>query len=138
MRLITLFSLSSHFLEPRRTDVGRYLDLARRALDNSAGALDREISEKREERFCDPYQKLAVACLAKICRPDYPASMVPWLREAHPCLYAELMTNLPDEIHRLWSERAPLDEFERILSLWGEAHRTSCELYLKSKGTVQR
>jgi hypothetical protein len=144
--------------------MGRYLDLARRALESSAGGLEGEKSEKRvlsekgdinpdqklgalgsekseisDKRVDDdPYQKLAVACLAKICRPDYPAGMIPWLGKKHPRLYEELTALLPDEIHQMWVERAPLDEFERILNLWLEAHRTSCELYVKSNGTVRR
>jgi hypothetical protein len=110
--------------------MGRYLDLARRALGGSSEALPYEINEKTKKGVdADPYQCLARSALAKICRPDYPAGMIPWLGENHPSLYAELTTNLPDEIHRLWAARAPLDEFERTLGLWLEAHRTSCELY---------
>jgi hypothetical protein len=123
--------------------MSRLMDIARNfQFDGSKGhpAVDGsgDKSDIRDKSPADPYQKLAVACLAKICRPDYPAGMVPWVRDAHPSLYAELMTNLPDEIHRLWVEGAPLDEFERILNIWLEAHRTGCELYVKSKGTARR
>lgn len=116
--------------------MGRYLDLARRALEDSAEALPYERNEKSEIRVVDPYQKRAWAVLAKI-RPDCPIGMIPWLGERHPTLYDELTARLPDEIHRLWAEKAPLEEFERILSIWLEAHRTACELYEKAHSAGQ-
>jgi hypothetical protein len=109
--------------------MGRYLDLARRALESSRGILPYEKNEINEKRTNDPYQDLARATLAKIRRPDYPMGLLPWLRENHLTLYEALISNLPDEIHRLWEGRAPLPEFQRILDLWLVAHRTGCEMY---------
>jgi len=114
--------------------MGRYLDLARRALEASAGALDgekSEKSEKREIRLADPYQDLARAMLAKLT--DQPVGMVPWLRQNYQGLYEELIIRLPDEIHSLWEEQAPLTEFEHILDLWLVAHRTACEIFRKER-----
>jgi hypothetical protein len=112
--------------------MGRYLDLARRALESSPEALSYEINEITKKGVIDPYQEHARASLARICRPDYPAGLIPWLGEKHPPLYEELTARLPDEIHRLWVERASLEQFDRILGLWLEAHRTACELYCRS------
>jgi hypothetical protein len=112
--------------------MGRYLDLARRALESSPEALSYEINEITKKGVVDPYQERARASLARICRSDYPAGLIPWLGEKHPPLYEELTARLPDEIHRLWVERASLEQFDRILGLWLEAHRTACELYCKS------
>jgi len=109
--------------------MGRYLDLARQALEGSAGVLRYEINEKSEKRVPDPYQDLARSALAQICRSRQPVAMVSWLRLNHSALYEELIVRLPDEIHRLWNEHAPLEEFQRILDLWLEAHHTSCEMY---------
>ena len=109
--------------------MGRYLDLARRVLESSPGTLTYEINEKTKK---DPYRELAETYLAKICRPDYPAGMVPWLGDNHSTLYDELTCNLPDEIHKLWVDQAPLSEFDRILGIWLEAHRTACDLYSKA------
>jgi hypothetical protein len=109
--------------------MGRYLDLARRALEGSAGASHYETNEKSKKGVADPYQDLARAALERICLPDYPAGLIPWLGEHHPPLYDQLTACLPDEIHRLWAERAPMEEFERLLDLWLVAHQTSCELY---------
>jgi hypothetical protein len=88
-----------------------------------------EINEKSEKRIINPYQERARAALARIRRPDYPVDLIPWLGEKHPALYGELTANLPDEIHRLWTDRAPLPEFQRILDLWLTAHETACEMY---------
>ena len=116
--------------------MGRYLELARRALENSQGAaLPYEKNEINEKRVADPYQELVRATLAKVS--DQPFGMVPWLKENLPMLYEELTTQLPDEIHRLWEGRAPLVEFKRILDLWLEAHRASCEVY-RGAGTYRR
>src|ERR1700694_2389478 len=102
--------------------MGRYLDLARRALESSPEDLSYEMNEKTKKGVVDPYQERARASLARICRSDYPDGLIPWLGEKHPSLYDELTAHLPDEIHRLWVERASLEQFDRILGLWLEAH----------------
>jgi hypothetical protein len=63
--------------------------------------------------------------------------MIPWLEKHHPNLYHELTSVLPDDIHRLWTEHAPLTEFQEILDLWLEAHRTACELRVKDVASVR-
>jgi len=55
--------------------------------------------------------------------------MIPWLGTARPDLYAGLTSNLPDEIQRLWSERAPLEQFEVVLARLVSLHRQCCALY---------
>jgi len=109
--------------------MGRYLNIAQRVLEGTPPCEISEISEKG----VDPYQDLARAALAQICRPDYPADMIPWLEQHHPNLYHELTCALLDEIHRLWTDHAPLAEFQRILDLWLEAHRTACEIFRKDR-----
>ena len=89
--------------------------------------LDEADQYKNEKRVTDPYQELVRATLAKAS--DQPVGMVPWLRQNRPMLYDKLAVQLPDKIHRLWKERAPLVEFERILDLWLEAHRTGCKMF---------
>jgi hypothetical protein len=83
--------------------------------------------QRNEKRGTDPYQELVRATLAKVS--DQPVGMVQWLRQNRPTLYEEWVVRLPDQIHRLWEGRAHLVEFERILNLWLEAHRTSCMMY---------
>src|SRR6516164_4407397 len=107
--------------------MGRYLGLARRALESSQRALPYERNEINEKRVTDPYQELVRSTLAKVS--DQPVGMVPWLRQSRPMLYEELVVKLPDKIHRLWVGQAPLAEFQRILDLWLEAYRASCEVY---------
>jgi hypothetical protein len=68
--------------------------------------------------------------LRGICSPDYPAGMIPWLRIHYPTLYDELTNRLPDQIHQLWTEHAPLGQFDRVLATWSDTHRKACELYL--------
>lgn len=76
----------------------------------------------------DPYAERMRAALRQINVPDYPAGMVPWLGTARPDLYAELTSHLPDQIDRLWSERAPLEQFESVLARLVTLHRRCCEL----------
>jgi hypothetical protein len=75
------------------------------------------------------YSSRAQAALAQINRPDYPAGMIPWLGEAHPDLYDELTSRIPDEIDLAWKCQAPLAEFEAILARLVQTHRQACELY---------
>jgi hypothetical protein len=77
----------------------------------------------------DPYEKRMQEALRQINAPDYPAGMMPWLDTVRPDLYAELTSHLPDEIQRLWSERAPLEQFEFVLVRLVSLHRQCCELY---------
>jgi hypothetical protein len=67
--------------------------------------------------------------LRQICQPDYPSGMIPWLASANPERYAELTSRIPDEIDRLWNERAPLKQFESELAYLVSVHRRCCEDY---------
>jgi hypothetical protein len=77
----------------------------------------------------DPYSRRFSTAMREVARPDYPVGMILWLGEANPALYADLTVRFPDELQRLWSEHAPLMDFDRILRLWVEAHRTACRLF---------
>lgn len=77
----------------------------------------------------DPYSRRFSTVMRQVARPDYPAGMILWLGEANLALYADLTVHLPDELQRLWSEHAPLEDFDRILGLWVETHRTACQLF---------
>jgi hypothetical protein len=77
----------------------------------------------------DPYAERMRVALREVNPPDYPAGMIPWLGTARPDLYAELTSSLPDEIQRLWSERAPLEQFEVVLARLVSFHRQCCDLY---------
>jgi hypothetical protein len=111
--------------------MGRYLDLAKRALVRSSGILGNELNEKSEIRVSDPYQDLARTMLAKVT--DQPVGMIPWLRQNHSALYEQLINSTPDEIHRLWEGRAALEELECVLDLWRIAQETACEMYRKGQ-----
>jgi len=113
--------------KPPASTKGRDLELARRALESLPGALPYEKDEISEKKVTDPYQELVRATLAKVS--DQPVGMIPWLRQNRSMLYEKLAVQLPDKIHRLWEGQAPLAEFERILALWLEAHRTGCKMY---------
>jgi hypothetical protein len=77
----------------------------------------------------DPYAERVRETLRQINAPDYPAGMVPWLDTVRTDLYAELTSHLPDEIRDLWTERAPLEQFEAVLARLVVMHRHCCELY---------
>jgi hypothetical protein len=76
----------------------------------------------------DPYSNRLRAILQETCRADYPAGMILWLRDECPILYLQLTDELPNEIHRLWSEHAPLDRFDLLIACWLNTHRAACEL----------
>jgi hypothetical protein len=80
----------------------------------------------------DPYALRMKAALNQINAPDYPVGMMAWLGCALPELYVELTVHLPDEIQRLWSDRASLIEFEFFLARLVSLHRQCCELFVAS------
>jgi hypothetical protein len=83
-----------------------------------------------EERLTlDPYADRMDAMLRQIALPTYPEGMILWLETAHPDLYEELTSRLPDEISRLWNTGAPLEEFEGVLGRLVGTHREGCRLY---------
>lgn len=77
----------------------------------------------------DPYGERMRAALAQINRPDYPAGMIPWLGEAHPGLYDELTSRIPDEIDLAWKCQVPLAQFAIILARLVQTHRQARDLY---------
>ena len=77
----------------------------------------------------DPYAERMRAALREINLPDYAVGMVPWLGTTRPDFYAEITSHLPDEIQRLWSEHAPLDQFEAVLARLVSLHKECCHLY---------
>jgi hypothetical protein len=81
----------------------------------------------------DPYAERMRAALRQIASPGYPQGMILWLETAHPGLYAELMTHIPDEISRIWNERAALESFESILARLISLHRQCCDVYLAAR-----
>lgn len=90
------------------------------------GAVKTKPTRVIEERA---YGEHMQAALAQINQPDYPAGMIPWRGEAHPELYDELTSRIPDEINLAWKCQAPLAEFEAVLAGLVETHRRACELY---------
>jgi TubC N-terminal docking domain len=77
----------------------------------------------------DPYARRLQAALTEICRPDYPAGMIPWLGERYPRLYAELTTRIPNDLSRIWRDQAPLEKFDLVLTRWSEIHWAAQELF---------
>ena len=77
----------------------------------------------------DPYAESMEVALAALKRPDYPAGLLLWLvGDANP-RYAELTERLPAQVLRLWTGRAPLEGFQRVLDRFVETHREACALY---------
>lgn len=83
----------------------------------------------------DVYAERVQAVLRQIALPTYREGMIPWLETAHPGLYEELTSWIPDEISRLWSDHAPLDQFDAALDRLLAAHREGCRLYESSKSS---
>jgi hypothetical protein len=108
--------------------MGRYLELAKKSLGVLA-----QSQEVRRHAKPDSYAERMDAALRQINLPDYPAGMIPWLDTAHPALYLELTSRIPDEIDRLWNENGPLDEFEATLVRLVAVHREACRLYQEER-----
>ena len=77
----------------------------------------------------DPYADRMKGALRAINAPSYRAGMISWLGETQPNLYLELTSKLPDEIQRIWSERAPIEHFESVLARLVSLHQQCCEQY---------
>src|SRR5215469_854643 len=58
----------------------------------------------------DYYEWRTKIALQQLCRPDYPAGMIPWLADFSRVLHGELTSRLPDKIQRLWETRAPYSD----------------------------
>jgi hypothetical protein len=82
----------------------------------------------------DPYAERMRGALRETNRADYPMDMVRWLNRIHPDLYDRLITRLPDEISDLWTARAPLQQFEAVLTEWASLHRRCCDLCRTARG----
>jgi hypothetical protein len=111
--------------------MARYLEIARQIVAEQGSLQAEELSATsvvHELPVADPYAERMRAALQKINQPNYPAGMIRWLDIAHPVAYAELTSHLPDEIHRLWTERAPLEQFEAVLSRLDSLHEECCSL----------
>ena len=63
------------------------------------------------------YKARAERALQVICRHGA-SGLVPWLANHSPLLYDLLTCRLPDTISNLWNERAPLEDFDRVLNDW--------------------
>lgn len=94
----------------------------------SVGSGAKTVARERtgELPVADPYAERMRVALSKINQQDYPAGMIRWLDTAQPVLYAELTSRLPDEIHRLWTDRAPLEHFEAVLTRLVSLHEKCC------------
>jgi len=110
--------------------MGRYLELAKRTLDLEQGANTAPTQNEalRDLPVTDPYAERMRSALEHLIASDYPPGMILWLNTAHPNLYGELTSLVPDEIHRLWTERAPLSEFELVLARLVSLHKQCCDL----------
>lgn len=86
----------------------------------------------------DPYAERMRAALRLINLPGYPVGIVRWLNTARPDIYEEVTSHLPDEIQRLWSERAPLSQFEAVLARLVSLHRHCCDLYRAAQAKESR
>jgi hypothetical protein len=95
----------------------------------TASPIKRAPWSETELPLYDPYAERMRAALCQMNPPGCPSGMVLWLATAHPHFYAQLTSRLPDEIHRLWTERAPLQAFEALLEHTVSLHRQSCALY---------
>jgi hypothetical protein len=111
--------------------MGRYLEIAKRALELTEQNHEVVLSDPTPLQLPveDPYADRMRAVLCHLNPPDCGTRMVPWLGTARLDLYAELTTNLPDEIRQLWSDRAPLEQFEEALVRLVALYRRCCELY---------
>jgi hypothetical protein len=108
--------------------MGRLVEIAKATLTEtrSPGVAETPVDQLP---ISDPYAERMWAALRSINTPDYQAGMLPWLATAQPPFYADLTSRLPDEINRMWSERAPLERFEDVLMRLVSLHRQCCELY---------
>jgi hypothetical protein len=92
----------------------------------------------QELPITDPYAERMQAALRQIAVPSYPQGMILWLETGDPQAYAELTSDIPDEIARLWKERAPLQKFEAVLSRFVSLHWRCREAYVGARTGSKR
>lgn len=61
-----------------------------------------------------------------ITTKPYLPGTISWLETGNPSLYAELTRDLPNQIEQMWSQDAPLDEFQAALEQFVAAHDRAC------------
>jgi hypothetical protein len=109
----------------------RYLEIARRIVAEQGSQRVTEpvaTNATIELPVGDPYAERVRGALLELNRPNYPAGMIRWLDATHPDRYAELTSHIPDEIHQLWTERVPLEQFEAVLTRLVSLHAECCNL----------
>jgi hypothetical protein len=91
------------------------------------------VPSSESERESDPYAERMAAAIQQINQPDYPGGMISWLDSAHPKLYQELTSLIPDQVDRLWNEGVALGEFEATLDRLVAVHREACRLFREAQ-----
>jgi|SRR5712671_3908320 len=86
----------------------------------------------------DPYQEASNAALRRILQHPYLPGAVRWAGVHSPHLYRQVIVDGPEAIHKSWTEQAPMDQFQRILDSWVDAHKHLCQLYSEETWLVQR
>jgi hypothetical protein len=116
--------------------MGRLLEIAKAAAPEPETIVPYVSAVRRPEStsvtylpVSDAYAERMRKALDSLCTPTYPGGMIAWLDSAYPDFYAELTSRLPDEIQQLWSERAPLEQFESVLVRLLTLHKQCCDLY---------
>jgi hypothetical protein len=118
--------------------MGRYLEIARRVIEEQDRQKDIQPDSPEPASFtfelptADPYAERMQAALRQVAMPSYRQGMILWLETGDPQAYAELTSQIPDEIDRLWKERAPLEQFEAVLSRFISLHLRCRNAYVRA------
>ena len=79
--------------------------------------------------FEDIYLEKLRAAMLSICREDYPGRDDSLARFGVPQRYVELTKSLPDRMRVEWQAEVPIDQFQKTVDLWLEAHRTAVAMF---------
>jgi hypothetical protein len=85
-----------------------------------------------EERESDPYWMAAHEALTLIDEAaPWPGDLSAWLALHYPDVHRILFTTLPEEIDRIWNERAGIEPFTAALGRWVQTHHDALALRRK-------
>lgn len=107
----------------------------RRALDDALLARVRAakpvlLEALRNRPQPDPYQAAVKAALDRMLEYPFPKNALLWASVWRPKDYDDVMKNLPDRIHDMWTAGAPMVAFQSVLDRLVRLHRNICESFL--------
>jgi hypothetical protein len=103
------------------------------------------MSESNPTAFGGPYHQRVRQALRAIAALEFPEGTVAWVEREYPTLHSRMMVVPWIEIDKLWSNGAPIQQFQNVLDDWVQACHEAKVLYTRflrdggtNEGTTNR